>query len=257
MRAQGRERNARPHPLPLPRGEGGGSASIGSLWRSPVGQLCFTSAFTLIEVLLAVAIASVVLTAIGSLFFGAMQLRARTAEVTEANLPLDHVLAVMKRDFANIVPPGTLAGPMASETTAVGLSQPVALEIFSASGRLSDEFPWGDIQRIDYSLNEPTNRSLATGKDLVRNVTRNLLATIPEPPEQQLLISDVEKLQFSYCDGTNWVETWSSTQSNTPSAIKVLITFTTPKSGRHANYPLQFLVPVATEARTNQTAATN
>ena len=216
------------------------------------------AAFTLIEVLLAVTIAAIVLAAINVVFFGAIRLREGSAAVTEKTLPMDQLVSVMKRDLRGIVPPdGVLAGVMASDTTAVGMNQPVMLEIYTATGQLVEETPFGDIQRIDYALQDPTNRMAGPGRDLVRNVSRNLLAVTPETPVPQRLISGVQQLQFAYYDGTNWANVWSSTLSNIPVAVRVNITFAVPKAGQVQNPPIEFLVPVVMVSRTNSTEASN
>jgi type II secretion system protein J len=214
-------------------------------------------AFTLIEVLLAVGIAAIVLVAVNAVFFGALHLRAGVTDATEQTLPLDHAVAMLKRDLLGIVPPGVLPQLMSSDTMASGLSQPAALEIFTTTGVVNDDVPWGDIQKIDYSLQDPTNRTSSTGKDLIRNVTRNLLATSTEKPEQQFLIGDVQNLKFSYYDGTNWNDAWSATLSNIPTAIKVMIDFSPSKTGKPVKSPVEVLVPIVSRARTNQTDATN
>jgi prepilin-type N-terminal cleavage/methylation domain-containing protein len=213
------------------------------------------AAFTLLEVILAVLVSAIVLAALNAVFFGALRLRLRMAGITEQTLPRDYAVETMKRDLVGIVPPGVLAGPMGSDVSAVGMTQPAALEIYTTTGATRTDVPWGDMQRVDYSLQEPTNRTATTttGRDLMRGVTRNLLASTPEPPEQQLLLSDVQTLQFSYYDGTNWNDSWSQTLSNIPVAVKVSIEFAPAASGGIVNLPLKFLVPVVSQSRTNQT----
>ena len=217
-----------------------------------------STAFTLIEVMLAVAIAAIVLAAINTVFFAALRLRNRTTEATERTLPVESAVAAIKRDLLGTVPPGAMAGVMSSDTTTVGISQPVSLEFYTAAGIVADEVPWGDIQKVDYWLQAPTNQaaSASGGKDLVRGVTRNLLATTQETPEQQVLIDNVQNLRFSYFDGTNWNDTWSSTLSNIPTAIKVFINFSA-KAGGATNIPVQFVVPIITQASTNKVQAVN
>ena len=63
---------------------------------------------------------------------------------------------------------GTLTSP--------GVSQPVAIEMFTATGAVRDNAPWGDIQKVTYELRDPTDRN-EPGKDLYRSVTRNIMAT--------------------------------------------------------------------------------
>jgi type II secretion system protein J len=211
-----------------------------------------TRAFTLMEVVLAVAISAVVLISINAVLFGAMRMQAKTTEITDQTLPADRLVSTMKRDLLGIVPIGNLAGPMGTDATATGMTQPALLEIFTASGSMNDATPWGDIQKIDYSLQAPTNGSTSSGRDLMRGITRNLLASTPDSPTQQVLISDVQNLQFSFFDGTNWNDSWSTTLSNIPWAIKVSVSFAPPKNGRYAMPQIQFLVPVVMQTSTNK-----
>lgn len=220
-------------------------------------------AFTLIELLLAIAIAAVVLIAINSVLFGAIHLRAKTIEATAQTLPMDRAVATLKQDLLCILQPGTngsntLIGPMGTDATGVGLTQTPLLEIYTASGTVGDELPWGTIQKIDYWLQPSTNRNGFAGQDLVRGITRNLLPTTQSPPEQQqVLLQNVQRLQFSFFDGTNWNDTWSTTLTNVPVAIKGAISFAKPKPGAMLSLPVQFLVPVVAWANSTNTSLTN
>jgi type II secretion system protein J len=219
-------------------------------WQFPLGSRP-TDGFTLLELLIAVAISAIVLAAINTLFFGALHLREKAAEAAEQTLPTDRAIEIMKKDLLAIVPPGDLAGSFGSDSAGIGMSQPPMLELFSASGAITTDQPWGDVQKIDYSLMAPTNRNNSGGRDLVRGVTRNLLATDPIPPENHALLEDVQNLQFSYYDGTNWNDTWSTTLSNIPIAIKVSIDFAVAKGSTAFKPSVQFLVPVVAWSTTN------
>jgi hypothetical protein len=141
---------------------------------------------------------------------------------------------------------------MGTDATAVGMSQPLTLELYTSSARISDDVPWGDVQKIDYYLQNPTNPAAGgTGKDLIRGITRNLLASTPESPEPHRLIGNVQNFRLSYYDGTNWNDTWSTTLSNVPQAIKVFLTFTKPADGTPTVPPVQFVVPILTQLSTN------
>ena len=66
------------------------------------------SAFTLLELLIAVVAFAIVLAAINSVFYGAVRLRNKTVESIDAALPIQHALAILRADLSNIVPPGGL-----------------------------------------------------------------------------------------------------------------------------------------------------
>jgi type II secretion system protein J len=215
------------------------------------------AAFTLIEVLLSIGIFAIVLAAINTVFFAGLRLRARTTDALASSLPMDRAISVIKSDLAGIVPPGVLAGVMSSDTTVPGLSQQVALEIYTTTGLIGPDAPWGDIQKVDYSLQFPSNGGSANGKDLVRSITRNLLATDTETPVSESLLSGVQNLKFSYFDGTNWNDTWSSTLSNIPAAVRVSIDFANAKTDPVPKIPIQLLVPVVIQTYTNSTNSSN
>jgi type II secretion system protein J len=212
------------------------------------------AAFTLIEVLLAIGIFAIVLAAINSVFFAGMRLRQKTTDMLEDSLPTDRAVTVLKRDLAGIVPPGVLAGVMSSDTSVPGIMQQVALEIYTTTGIVTADAPWGDVQKVDYSLQFPANRTGRPGQDLVRSVTRNLLASDTETPVSESLLSGVQTLKFSYYDGTNWNDTWSSTLSNIPVAIRVSIDFATTAADAGSKVPIQMTVPVVIQTFTNSTS---
>ncbi len=212
------------------------------------------NAFTLIEVLMAIGIFAIVLAAINTVFFAGLRLREKTTNMLEDSLPTDRAVMVMKRDLAGILPPGVLPGVMSSDTSVPGITQSVALEIYTSTGLVGPDAPWGDVQKVDYSLQIPTNGTGHPGQDLVRSVTRNLLASDTQTPASESLLTDVQSLKFSYYDGTNWNDTWSATQSNIPTAIRVSIDFATTPTDKSLKVPIQITVPVVMQALTNSTS---
>ena len=210
------------------------------------------SGFTLIELVLALAIAGVVLTAINTVFFGALKLRTATIRVAEQTMPVERGLVIIKKDLIGAVPPGTLAGPMGTDVTMNGLNQTPILEMFTSTGIISDDQPWGNVQKIDYLLQAPTNRNnTAPGKDLIRFVTRNLLSPTVITPDSQKVLGGVDTFRFSFFDGTNWNDYWNAQNSNMPVAIEALITFAVPKNGSPVSPPIRFFVPIVTQSNTN------
>ena len=229
-------------------------------------------AFTLLEIMLAVAIFAMVLAAINGVFYGAMRLRTKTARLIEDSLPVQRTVAILKRDLRGIVAPGTnFAGPLKSGVSmsspssgasgggsaGLGLTSanPGATELYTATGVLTDFSPWGNIQKVSYALRPATNSTTAAGQDLFRLVTRNLLPTLQEEVEPQWLMSDVESLQFFFHNGTSWQSTWDSTTETSvlPKAIKVQIELAILDPTLPPRAPVEIVVPIVVQARTNQT----
>lgn len=226
-----------------------------------LNKLAADNAFTLIEMILAIGVAAIVLITVCTVFFAAIRLRDATQNLVDNAKPADLALATMKRDLECVVTPtnGTskvLSGDFrVGDITSEGESEPVAIEMFTATGQLTDKQPWGDIQRVTYELRDPANRN-TPGKDLIRSVTRNLLSpTIPQP-EDQWMMSGVQSLTLSCYDGTQWWNTWDTTgltsdNTNLPVAVRVDIQ---PVGNQMS--PLEMVVPIDSQSRTNATLTT-
>jgi len=216
-------------------------------------------AFTLVEMILAIGIAAIVLVAINAVFFSALHLREVTQAAVDEATPVSQALTVLRRDLQCVVPPepnGILTGDFkAGAVTSIGMSLPVAVEMFTATGTLYDNEPWGDIQRVTYELKDPADHT-APGKDLIRSVTRNLLSTAALDVQDQWLMGGIESIRFSCFDGTQWLDAWDTTDvtsanTNLPVAVRVLIQMAGNNGRTTRPLPLEILVPIDSQSRTN------
>jgi general secretion pathway protein J len=221
-----------------------------------------TLGFTLIEVLLAVAVFAIVLGAINTVFFGALRLRNKTMEAFETALPLQQALNIIQKDLEGImIPGGRFAGTLT--TAPEGLENPTSFagervtpDIHTASGLVNESALWADVQKVAYFLAMPTNSSdQPGGRDLIRQVTRNLLPVTYEEPETQWLMSGLQAMRLEYYDGLTWTETWdSSTSTNLPKAIKVQITLDSDLIGTSRTpAPIEMIVPILVQASASST----
>jgi type II secretion system protein J len=215
-------------------------------------------AFTLIEMILAIGIAALVLVTISSVFFTALHLRDDTANMVDAASPVDATVTFLKRDLQCVVTPtnGTskiLSGGfrVGNNISSVGISDPVAVEMYTASGGLSDSAPWGDVQRVTYELKTPADPAV-TGRDLYRSIVRNLLAVSAPEVTDQLMLSGVASVKFSCYDGAQWSDVWDTSEptaiyTNLPLAVRVDIQM----AGRSDLQPIEIIVPIDSQSRTN------
>jgi prepilin-type N-terminal cleavage/methylation domain-containing protein len=249
-------------------------------------------AFTLLELLVAIAIFSIVLAAINTVFYSGLRLRNRSAAMIDAGLPIQHVTDVIQRDLASFMIPGTpLAGQLTSGQATTGptvgytvnggsgassgsvpsssagggssgMGTSDMTEFFVSSGAVEDNLPWGDVQKVSYQLVASANRS--QGKDLVRSVSRNLLpVSATDQSTNQFLLSGVTSITFTYFDGTQWQTTWDTTSADPitgltnvmPQAVKVEIQLAPTENGA-PRAPVQLVVPIFVQSQTNQPAQT-
>lgn len=212
--------------------------------------------------ILAIGIAALVLIAINAVLFSALNLREATVETVDAASPVDSAVNFLKRDLQCCVTPtnGTtkvLSGDFrVGAITSTGVSEPVAIEMFTATGAIADSAPWGDIQRVTYELKSPADLS-SPGRDLYRSVWRNLLTVSTPEVDDQLMLSGVDDIKFSCYDGAQWNDTWDTTSltsvnTNLPLAVRVDIQM----AGNAAAQPIEIVVPIDSTARTNAVLTT-
>jgi len=221
--------------------------------------------FTLIEMILAIGIASIVLIVVNAAFFAALRLRDDTVAMVEEAAPVDAAVTFIKRDLQCAVTPtnsalvsgAVLSGGFRAGNgiNSVGENDPVAVELFTATGALSDKAPWSEIQRVTYELKMPADSS-GLGRDLYRSVTRNLLPLSTPEVTDQLMLSGVQSVKFSCYDGAQWSDVWDTTDptsiyTNLPLAVKVDIQM----AGRSDSGPIEIVVPIDTQSRTNTVLA--
>jgi prepilin-type N-terminal cleavage/methylation domain-containing protein len=116
-------------------------------------------AFTLIEMLLAVAICAIVLVAINGVFATAVRLRDKTSEAVEEALPVNRAMEMMVRDLKGTVGPGGfLAGDFRCGAQAMGATMGLSgeagsagLDFFTSTGALSDKRRGGTSRKYSTS----------------------------------------------------------------------------------------------------------
>jgi type II secretion system protein J len=225
------------------------------------------AAFTLIEVMVALVAFGIILAAINGVFWGALKLRNRTVESIDAALPLERAILFLRKDLGAIVPPGgTFFGQFSTTVNStntmltqgamnmdsrIGSSGP---QFYTMSGQVDDSTSFSDVQLVSYSLVEATNRN-SVGRDLCRNVTRNLLPSVQMEVDEQHILTGVDAIYFSYFDGTTWKESWTTNEVyKLPRAVKVEIAMAGEGRGRGTQKSVQVVVPLV-EAGTNSTTA--
>lgn len=225
-------------------------------------------AFTLIEILIAVAAFAIVLAAINTIFYTALRLRNSTTAAIEKGLPLEHAFSVIKRDLSGLVVPGTtIFGAFSTVATSNNVSGQVGPNFHTTTGVIDEVSPFAEVQRVSYLLVASTNQS--NGRDLYRVASRNLLPTLQDLAQQEWLLGGVEAVTFLYHDGSQWRESWDGSVVNTttglsnglPAAVKMQIQLANEdgalrRSSRSRELPVELIVPIQVQQRTNQAQQT-
>jgi prepilin-type N-terminal cleavage/methylation domain-containing protein len=234
------------------------------------------SGFTLIEVLLAMAISAIVLAAIGGVFFSAFRLRDRTAALLDESAPVYQAVSFLRRDLLGALPPGGLlagdfrcgtgtgigmgsgASTGAGSGASSGLSQNLSLQFSTTTGLINSDLPTCDIQEIVYELRDAGSGAGRGNKQLIRSVARNVLTSGILETDDQPLLSNVESVEFACYDGYQWRDTWDTSLSDTnlPTAVRIRVQLAGGNlPGQGGREPVEMVFPLWCQSRTNQLAS--
>jgi general secretion pathway protein J len=207
--------------------------------------------FTLIEVMLAMAIAALVLLAIHSVFFGALRMRNATDRLIDDRLALQNALDLVAADLRGAMrPAGVLTGDFQTDALngldASAGSTPIGPSFVTSSGLINNRSPFSEAQRVSYALRPADDQ--ADGFTLCRVVDRNLLPVGNAEPAVTPILDHVQSAGFEYCDGTAWSDSWDSSATNTlPTAVRFWLNRTTGGATPDASAaPIEIVVPILT-----------
>jgi type II secretion system protein J len=212
-------------------------------------------AFTLLEILIALAACAVILAAIYGLFSKAVRLRDSAMARTRDVQVRARAAAVLRNDLQNaLVSGGTLAASLQGSAAAQGSSFPGYLKFTTTTAPDSEELPAPDVQQVEYYI--ITDPGVVDSKAglLVRAVDRKLLAPVRETPAEEPLLEGVAGLEVSFYDGQSWKDSWevTETEKTLPQAVRVRIKTAAPSADEHPA-PIEVLVPWTTQSGIEKT----
>lgn len=213
--------------------------------------------FTLLEVLMAIALTMVVTAALyQSLYIGVRASRNAVAAIQPARSAA-LTIELLGQDFdAAMQPKGVFAGAFQGSDGSASTPTAAALTFYSAANLPRDGEVGGDVHKVELYLNTPPND---TAPALYRRITANLLASQQPIVHEQVLCRHVKSLALSYYDGTAWQPLWdSTTKSNVlPGAVQIALEFESERDAANPTpqtvlssyrithiYALQCAVPV-------------
>jgi hypothetical protein len=202
-----------------------------------------------------------VLIAISGTYFGALRLHNATVERVDTNLVLDRTLEIVRNDLEGLMlpgsptanpPVGTFSGQF-QDTPTESLTQDttnvrVSPDFYTTSGTVDGWNQFSEVQVVAYFLAPSTDGNT---KNLIRAVTRNLLPVQTPTTDEQVLLTGVIGAEFDYYDGTEWDNTWDTTQVQ---ELPVAIQFNLTLAGSGSNQPIQLVVPVLPITKASETA---
>ena len=207
--------------------------------------------FTLLELVVALFIVAILAGVLANSMYAAFKAKSSAEAAVEPGRTAGLALDFLREDLQNAVTPppsSTTTGTStstAAATTAVTLAGTfVGVDGKGDGGRDADDLIFystasgpqhdsgnGEIKMIELTIITPPN---STERALVRRVTSNLLTlgTVTTPTDDEILCRGVAGFNLRYYDGTQWKDSWDSTQlsDELPVAVEVTLTLERPGS---------------------------
>jgi prepilin-type N-terminal cleavage/methylation domain-containing protein len=202
--------------------------------------------FTLLELLIGMAMAVLIAAVLTECMFTAFHAQAAITRSVDANRTIDWAMHRLTADLGDTVPAQsgtgkTLAGPFQ------GNNQSLTFYACGQEPGGSIE-PGADVQgnvrMIQFSVQQGPGNS---GMELIRQVTTNLLSTAQVTPMTQVLCDHVQSFTISYFDGTNWDTSWDSTQTQPANDLPMAVQLVLVRTSAPGTRPQQedCIVPLA------------
>jgi type II secretory pathway component PulJ len=197
----------------------------------------------LLELVLAMGMVAILAVSMLATMKIAFNEQKAATEAVEPSRTADLAMEFIRQDLETALPPHDpsqytsqyqyLAGAFQGQNTGGASGNDADLIFFSTGDMRQHQSGNGEIKQIELTTDVPAG---ATQKCLVRKCARNLtVETQPPPYDEEILVRGVEQFTIQYFDGSNWNDSWDSTQmqpNELPAAVQVTIVIARPAAGQ-------------------------
>jgi len=179
--------------------------------------------FTLLEMILAIAVTAIVSAALFTSLSGAFKTRRKAEDALSGREAARTALEILRTDIECIPPAGSrISGIFLGENySGMNRADADALTYVTANPNLKSDQDVADLRGIELRLleseDDPDHYVLA------RMVTGNLLTPVTPEPALQVLARRVVSLNIQYYDGGDWIDEWNSIELDNamPPAVRI------------------------------------
>jgi prepilin-type N-terminal cleavage/methylation domain-containing protein len=186
---------------------------------------CKNRGFSLLELMLALALMGALIGSLTASLTVAYKARARVDNALGALVTLQTTFDDIQMELESALPPGEVfADVMYCDTDDdAPVTDTPYLEWYTNHPieLPEDTVVKGDIRKVELAL---TTRDGYEYPVLVKRTTTNLLATQVVEPTEQVLCRNVQSLSIQFYDGTDWYDTWDGSTTEEPLPILIEIT---------------------------------
>jgi len=185
--------------------------------------------FTLLELVVAMAMVAILSMSLYASLRVAFQTRKSAEAAVQPAQAVDVAMGILRDDIENaVVPNGVLAGTFTGTDSRDDRNLDADdLTFYSTADSPQHAAANGEIKNIELTVVTPNN---SDDHVLIHRVTRNLLSQVQANPDEEIICRHVLGFNLQYYDGSQWNDSWDSTQEDNtlPAAVQVTLTLPGP-----------------------------
>lgn len=219
------------------------------------------TAFTLLELIVAIALMDVIAVALYSSMYTAFRAKETSQTVIKPYQYITPAFEFIRNDLVSaMAPDGIMAGVFEGENvSAQGDLDADTLSFYTCSYLPDDDELSSNIVNVAYVLETDTEQDEIV---LKRLITTNILASNTLDPDEEIIARDIVGLDIQYYDGSSsdWVEEWDSSvqDSQLPWGVKVTLSIyeeekTRSSEDAYRDFTRIFMLPTANQSTDGST----
>lgn len=191
------------------------------------------SAFTLLELIVAIALMDIIAVALYSSIYTAFKAKKKSQTAIRPFQYVTPVFEYIRKDLVSVMnPDGILAGVFLGENNpGQGNLDADTLSFYTCSYQPEADEAASNIVKIGYVLeNDSENGKIV----LKRLLTKNILTPSAPQADEETICRDIIGLDIHYYDGTSWLREWDSSVENSqlPWAVRIRLTIVDEQNSR-------------------------
>jgi len=218
-------------------------------------KTCLSAGFTLLELIVAMALMDVIAVALYSSMHIAFKTKQNTLASLEPYQSVTPIFEFIRKDLTSAMNPnGILAGVFVGENVPfTNLQDADTLSFYSAAYQPKEKEIASNVIHVQYGLETDTERDQIV---LKRYTIKNILTPTAIEPDPEVIARNIAGFDIQYYDGSAWLDAWdSSEQDNTlPWGVRVTISILDENRGRfsqnddpYRHFSRIFILPFANQ----------
>ena len=172
--------------------------------------------FTLIELLMAAAAGALILAVLVNVYARTIKIRNQATEHLRESRLEARAISIIRNDLVNArLSGGVMAATLESGQQNTNSKFPGDLILDTTTGTINEDTFSPELQEIEYYIGDDPSSPGSSSGALKRAISRNILAITPQVDKEETLLTGITAMEVAFFDGSNWQDTWDTTDAST------------------------------------------